>query len=115
MDRTVLRQIGWVTATLGFTALLKLALKANNNKCLDLNGGATASGTKVIVNDCNGSDTQEAWTITTNTSAGTFTFKNLAANLCLDVTGGSSSNGTQMEIYSCNGGSNQKFKGQATQ
>ena len=40
----------------------KIAMKANNNKCLDVVGGGTANGTQVEIQDCDGT-TAQAWTI----------------------------------------------------
>jgi glucose/arabinose dehydrogenase/PKD repeat protein len=64
-------------------------------KCLDLNGGAGADGTKVQIYDCNSSAAQN-WTVTPNS-----TVKSLGK--CLDVAGGGLINGTKAQLYTCNG------------
>jgi len=90
----------------------KVAMKANNNKCLNVVGGGTANGTQVEIRSCNGAN-EQLWTITPDVQTGAFQFKNVKSGRCLDVTGWSQADGARMEIYDCSGGANQKFKIQA--
>jgi hypothetical protein len=89
---------------------VKLTLKLNNNKCVGPKGGALAHGTKLEVQDCNGTNGQ-AW-ITGETAAGSgvFMLKSVGApGLCLDVTGATTANGAAMEVANCTGAQNQLF------
>ena len=90
----------------------KIAMKANSNKCLDVQNGGTANGTVMEIQDCDGSIDQ-AFTVTTDAQTGAFQFKNVKSGRCLDVTGWSGADGARMEIYDCNNGANQRFKVQA--
>ena len=90
----------------------KIAMTANNNKCLNPIGSSTANGTQIEIRDCDGSSAQ-AWSVTADANTGAFTFKNVKSGRCLDVTGKSQSDGARMEIWDCSGGSNQKFAVQA--
>ncbi len=89
----------------------KIAMKANQNKCLGGLNNGTGAGTQIVVQDCNGSSNQAFQAVTTST--GIFNFK-YAANtgLCLDVAGPSTADGAKLQLYSCGGGSNQKFAAQ---
>jgi hypothetical protein len=75
------------------------------NKCLDVNNGGTADGTKVQLYTCNGS-TAQRWTVTPNS-----TIK--ALGKCLDVSGGGSANGTKVQLWTCNGTGAQNWSAQA--
>jgi hypothetical protein len=87
----------------------KITMKANTNKCFGSLGGGTGNGTRVEIQDCNGSNSQ-AWTITADANTGGFTIKNVAANRCLEVPYGSGADGALLDLYDCHGGNNQKFK-----
>jgi PKD repeat protein len=69
------------------------ALKALG-KCADINGAATADGTRVQIWDCGGSP-QQTWTIGTDG-----TVRGLGK--CLDVTSSGLVNGTKVQLYTCN-------------
>jgi hypothetical protein len=90
----------------------KIAMVTNNSKCVDLSGGATADGTALVINDCNGSNSQ-AWTITPDAQTGAFFLKNAQAGKCMDENASNTSSGLQMQIWDCNSGNNQKFNVQA--
>ena len=87
----------------------KIALKANTNKCIGPAGNGTANFTRVEIQDCNGTATQD-WNITADANTGGFQIKGVAANRCLDVSGGSTADGAPMQIYDCHGQGNQRFK-----
>ena len=70
------------------------------NKCLDVNGGATADGTKIQLYTCNGSAAQ-SWTVAGSTVK--------ALGKCLDVAGGGTANGTKVQLYTCNGSAAQDW------
>ncbi len=72
-----------------------------NGKCLDVDGGGSADGTKVQLWTCNGSGAQ-TWT-----PAGDGTFR--ALGKCLDVSGGASADGTKVQLWTCNGSGAQKW------
>ncbi|MEF9901696.1 PQQ-dependent sugar dehydrogenase [Streptomyces sp. P9-A2] len=71
------------------------SVKGVNGKCLDVDGGGSADGTKVQLWTCNGTGAQ-TWTL-----AGDGTFR--ALGKCLDVSGGASADGTKVQLWTCNG------------
>ncbi|WP_245178625.1 SGNH/GDSL hydrolase family protein [Streptomyces montanisoli] len=73
-----------------------------SGKCLDVNGGNTASGTAAQIWSCNNTSAQ-TWTAS---SDGTLR----ALGKCLDVTGAGTANGSKVEIWDCNGGGNQQWQ-----
>jgi hypothetical protein len=72
-------------------------------KCLDVNGGAAADGTKIQLWTCNGSAAQN-WTVQGSTLR--------AVGKCLDVAGGALINGTKVQLYTCNGSAAQNWAAQ---
>ena len=58
--------------------------------CLDTQGGAIASGTDVVLDTCNGGNSQ-VWTV-----GSTYALVNKAANLCLADPNSSTTKGTQL-------------------
>jgi hypothetical protein len=64
-------------------------------KCADVNGSATADGTKIQIWDCNGASNQ-TWTVGTD---GTIR----ALGKCMDVVSSGTVNGTKVHLYTCNG------------
>jgi endo-1,4-beta-xylanase len=87
-------------------------MKANSNKCVDLNGG-TGNGTGLIINDCDGSSDQ-SWKFTPDVQSGAFTIKSVSTGRCIDVSNYSWNNYVQMQLWDCNGQDNQKFNIKAT-
>uniref|UniRef100_UPI0006E3726D PQQ-dependent sugar dehydrogenase n=1 Tax=Streptomyces hirsutus TaxID=35620 RepID=UPI0006E3726D len=81
------------------------SVKGVNGKCLDVDGGGSADGTKVQLWTCNGSGAQ-TWTL-----AGDGTFR--ALGKCLDVSGGASADGTKVQLWTCNGTGAQKWAPQS--
>src|SRR5215510_13695083 len=87
--------------------------RTSTNKCVDLAGGATANGTLLVLNDCNGNKSQ-TWTVSPDVQSGAFSFKNAAAGRCMDEPHGNTGAGVQMWIWSCDAtNQNQKFSVQA--
>ncbi|KAJ7097389.1 hypothetical protein C8R44DRAFT_683566 [Mycena epipterygia] len=78
-------------------------LQIFGNKCLDVTGGATASGTKMQIWTCSGGSVNQQWSL----SGSTIQWSGHSS--CLDLTGGSVANGNVMQIWTCNGGTNQKW------
>ncbi|MER5963523.1 lectin [Streptomyces sp. NPDC002057] len=76
-------------------------VKGANGKCLDVDGGAVADGTKVQLWTCNGSAAQK-WTVAADGSLG-------ALGKCLDVAGGGTADGTAIRLWTCNGTGAQKW------
>jgi glucose/arabinose dehydrogenase/PKD repeat protein len=69
-------------------------------KCLDVNGGATADGTKIQLYGCNGTSSQ-SWTRSGQTWR--------ALGKCLDVAGGNTADGTLVQLWTCNGSGAQNW------
>jgi hypothetical protein len=87
----------------------KIAMKTNTSKCFGPQGNLLANGTRIEIQDCNGTDMQ-AWNITADANTGAFTFKHVASNRCLDVQGGGIHDYAPLQLYDCFGANNQKFK-----
>ncbi|MBW6438800.1 PQQ-dependent sugar dehydrogenase [Actinoplanes hulinensis] len=75
-------------------------------KCLDVNGGGTADGTKIQLWTCNGSAAQ-VWTVNGQV------WRNPQSGKCLDVAGGATANGTKAQLWTCNGTGAQNWTAQA--
>ncbi|KAF7319735.1 hypothetical protein MKEN_00755700 [Mycena kentingensis (nom. inval.)] len=73
------------------------------SKCLDVTGGATASGTKLQIWSCSSGNANQKWTVSGSAIQWT------DHSQCVDLTGGSTTNGNVMQIWSCTGGANQQF------
>lgn len=71
-------------------------------KCLDVEGGHSARGTRIIGYACNGQANQQ-FHFNAN---GTIT----QAGMCVDAAGGLGRDGDQIELWDCNGGANQKWR-----
>ncbi|WP_026928883.1 lectin [Glycomyces tenuis] len=74
-----------------------------SGRCLDVTGASQASGTEVVIWDCNGQANQ-SWTAT-----GTGELR-VYGDKCLDVSGGATANGSPVIIWDCNGGTNQQWR-----
>lgn len=70
---------------------------SHNNKCLDVEGGATSNGTNVALWDCHGGDNQK-WTMD---DAGRMRPKH-APNMCLDIQGDNDEVDRNIFIWDCN-------------
>jgi glucose/arabinose dehydrogenase len=73
-------------------------------KCVDVNGGGSADGTKVQLWTCNGSGAQQ-WTL-----PGDGTIR--ALGKCLDVANSGTANGTATWLWTCNGTGAQQWTSQ---
>lgn len=73
------------------------------NRCLDVAGGGSVSGTVVQLYDCTGNAAQ-VWTQQANG-----TLLNPASGKCLTSPGGSTTNGTQLVIDTCGTTASQRF------
>lgn len=75
-----------------------------SNRCLDVQGGSTASGVPVQLYDCNRSAAQ-VWKYDPGTKALV-----VYGTRCLDITGGGTlKSGTKVQSYACNGTNAQKW------
>jgi lysophospholipase L1-like esterase len=90
---------GWINAPAALAAQVQSGIAG---KCLDVNTGSSANGTKVQIWGCNNTAAQ-LWSARTD---GTLR----ALGKCLDATGGGTANGTPVEIWDCNGGGNQVWQ-----
>ena len=72
-----------------------------NSKCIDVPGGNTASGTRLVMWDCHGGSNQQF----TRTGAGDLRI----AGKCVDASGGRGWNGDHIVLWDCNGGANQRW------
>ncbi|GLY95703.1 ThuA domain-containing protein [Actinoplanes sp. NBRC 103695] len=94
-----IKELGGTTPPTGVGPIVGLA-----NKCLDVDGGKTADGTKIQLYTCNNSSAQ-SWTRTGNT------FR--ALGKCLDISGGASADGTKVQLYTCNNSGAQNWTPQS--
>ncbi|WP_406154807.1 RICIN domain-containing protein [Streptomyces sp. NBC_00882] len=74
---------------------------------MDVSGGSTASGAKIIQWPSAGSTNQQ-WTLTRVTD-NIYTLKSVKSGLCLDVPSKSTTAGVQLHQWTCNGGTNQQW------
>jgi hypothetical protein len=80
------------------------ALRSQNNKCMDIDGGATGNGAVVQLYTCNGSGAQQF----TLNAAGDLV--NLQANRCVDIAAWNGADGALLHLWDCVGGANQKWR-----
>lgn len=80
---------------------------ANSSLVMDVSGGSTASGGKII-QWTNHSGTNQQWQLKA-VSGNIYTLTNANSGLCLEVPGSSTTQGTQLDQYTCNGGANQEW------
>ncbi|MFF8973516.1 glycoside hydrolase family 27 protein [Streptomyces sp. NPDC014995] len=73
-----------------------------SGRCLDVDGAATAAGTKTLIWDCHTAANQ-LWTTWAGGEIRVFGDK------CLDASGQGTTNGTPVVIWPCNGQNNQKW------
>lgn len=78
----------------------------DSSGCMEVPANATANGTLVRVNPCDGS-VQQQWVI--NSKSGTI--ENVLTDKCLDIPYGTQTNGTQVQLWTCLGNGNQTFSG----
>ena len=73
--------------------------------CLDSAGGATTSGTLVVLDPCSKGATSQIWTPGPSNS-----LKQQASGLCLADPAGNTVNGTQLQILACDGSNGQAWR-----
>jgi hypothetical protein len=78
-----------------------------SEKCLDVNGGSTASGTSIIQWNCVAGALNQSFFLT-DTGDG-FTIRPVHSSKCLDVSDASLANGAPVIQWDCHGGPNQRF------
>ncbi|WP_203723536.1 PQQ-dependent sugar dehydrogenase [Actinoplanes teichomyceticus] len=74
-------------------------------KCLDVDAGGSADGTRIQLWTCNGTGAQ-TWTVDGQV------WRNPQSNKCLDVAGGATANGTKAQLWTCNGSAAQNWVAQ---
>ncbi|MFE1885365.1 RICIN domain-containing protein [Streptomyces diastatochromogenes] len=80
---------------------------AGSSQLMDVSGGSTADGAKVIQWQSNGRTNQQ-WTFT-KVADNVYTIRSVKSGLCLDVPDQSSTVGLQLQQWTCNGGANQQW------
>ena len=85
-------------------------MSANQNKCLGPSNNGTGNGTKIVIQDCNGSTAQNYTAMPMSTS-GVYAFKNVASGRCLNIAGPTTANGALLQLYDCGStpGTNAQF------
>jgi hypothetical protein len=78
-------------------------IRGIEGKCLDVEGGSSTDGTRVILWPCNGGINQR-WKVLRDGKVLGIDGK------CLDVRGGSSENGAPVIIWACHSGDNQRWE-----
>ena len=73
--------------------------------CLDSKGGATTSGTLVVLDPCSKTAGSQIWTAGPNDS-----LRQQASGLCLADPAGNTVNGTQLQILTCDGSNGQAWR-----
>jgi hypothetical protein len=79
-----------------------------SGRCVDINGGSTASGATIIQWDCHGGPNQTFSLV--DQGGGYFAIKPKHSGKCLDVADASLANGAPLIQWDCHGGDNQKFR-----
>jgi alpha-galactosidase len=91
------------TAVQSTTARLR---GTGSNRCLDVENGATAAGTAVVIQDCHTAASQQ-WTSWAGGEVRVFGDK------CLDAYNQGTANGTRVITWQCNGQANQRWTAEA--
>ena len=99
-----LLNVNWWQFTPGGSSgdLTSRLLGVGANRCVDVDGGATAPGTAVLLWDCHTGANQQ-WTTTASSELRIF------GDRCLDALDQGTANGTRVVIGSCGGQANQKW------
>ncbi len=95
----------WGTTSQAFYLLAsgsdwKITMGPNQGKCLTPSINGTGNGTKIVIQDCNGSTAQNYTAMPMSTS-GVYAFKNVASGRCLNVAGPTTANGAVLQLYDC--------------
>jgi len=72
-------------------------------KCIDVEGGHTKPGTKVVLRDCGGYNLNRHFQMHIHESSTPITWSPAHSHLCLDVWRGYKTSGTPIIIYKCSG------------
>ncbi|MFF4505775.1 RICIN domain-containing protein [Streptomyces sp. NPDC001401] len=80
---------------------------AGSSMLMDVSGGSTTTGAKVIQWQSNGGDNQK-WTLN-RVADNVYTLVSVKSGLCLDVPNKSTAENVQLQQWTCNGGANQQF------
>jgi RHS repeat-associated protein len=80
-----------------------LTAKTLPNKCVDVNAGGTADGTKVQLWDCGNGNVNQNWTLYPDGTVRNF-------GKCLDLSGFGTTNGTKVQLWTCTGATNQVWQ-----
>lgn len=78
-------------------------IRGIDGKCLDVEGGSSVDGTRVVLWPCHGGSNQR-WKVLRDGKVLGIDGK------CLDVLGGSSDSNTPVIIWACHGGDNQRWE-----
>ncbi|HEY0499246.1 MAG TPA: ricin-type beta-trefoil lectin domain protein [Kutzneria sp.] len=76
-----------------------------SNRCLDVNGNSTTTGTQLQIWDCNGGNNQ-SWT---RDPSGQLSVYSGSSMRCADASGQGTTPGTKAIIWTCNGQTNQQW------
>jgi len=79
-------------------------LQTSNNKCMDVAGGSTASGTVIQIANCSGNPAQQF----VLSAAGDLV--NPQANKCIVIDAWNANDGARLILWDCTGGANQKWR-----
>ncbi|MDQ0790601.1 hypothetical protein QFZ64_006098 [Streptomyces sp. B3I8] len=79
-------------------------LTVYDSECLEVTGGATADGSPVDIDDCDGTPAQ-AWRVRADGSV-----VDVASGKCLDAVGQGTAHNTALDIWPCSGGSDQRWR-----
>jgi hypothetical protein len=80
----------------------------HSNKCLDVAGGSTASGTSIQQWNCNGTSAQRFRV--ESRGSGFYRLVAQNSNKCLDIAGSGTGDGVKAQIWDCNGTAAQDFR-----
>jgi type 1 glutamine amidotransferase len=78
-----------------------------SGKCVQIQGGSTASTARLEIATCDGSAKQQFRAEAT--SGGFYRLRNVNSNLCADVSGASTANGANVVQFACGNGLNQQW------
>lgn len=88
----------------------RVAMKDNQNQCLDNPGNQTTDGTKLQMWQCMSNDVWQEWDIVPDASAAnTFQLKNVGSNLLLDEPASMTTIDLTLQVYTQNGTNAQKW------
>ncbi|WP_328339692.1 RICIN domain-containing protein [Streptomyces violaceus] len=109
-DRLVRWQDYWAPGGAGWIgdSPTVIQVEAAKGRCLDAEGGKTASGTPVQIYTCNNALGQQ-WRLR-EASGGSYNLVNVKSDKCLDVENSNPANGTKIQIWSCNGSKAQQWQ-----